>query len=309
MSFATVILMYAVWASLFAIGKISLALSTPAFITACRTLLAAPILLGYVAFRKKSSFRLKKEQWVLLVFIGFFSYYLTGTCEFFGLQYTSAAKASFIFNFAPLFSALLSYIHFKEKINKTKWIGLGIAFLGILPVLLIQTGSEEVFLSNFLSLPTLSVIASVLFSAYGWILLRKLLKGSDISPLLASGIGMLFGGGLSLLHSLYFDTWHPLPITDGNILSAAQWIIIMTILSNIICYNIYAVMLKKYTATFLSLIGLLTPLFASFIGWIFLGEPLSWTLFASSGIVSIGLLTVYYAEVKQGYIQKNQVTT
>jgi drug/metabolite transporter (DMT)-like permease len=309
MSLLTAIAMYAIWASLFTMSKVSLAFSTPAFITACRTILAAFLLLSYVFIKKKASFRLKGKQWALLFLFGLFAIYLTGTCEFAGLQYTSPAKASFIFNFAPIFSAILSYFHFKEKINALKWTGLTVAFFGILPVLFTETGSEEVFYSSFLSLPNILVTTSVFFSVYGWILLKKVLLDSTISSPLANGIGMLFGGGLALSHSLYFDTWTPLPIAEGGAIPHTKLIITMTLLSNVFCYNLYAMLLKKYTATFLSLINLLTPLFTSFLSWAFLREPLSPTIFTSTGIVSIGLLLVYYSELKQGYIPKNHKLT
>jgi len=52
--------------------------------------------------------------------------------------------------------------------------------------------------------------------------------------------------------------------------------------------------------------GLLSPIFASLNGWLFLGEPLSWVIFLSTGIVSLGLWVVYSAELKQGYIVKKK---
>ena len=247
---------------------------------------------------------MEKKQWFSLFLLGFFSIYLTNICEFWGLQYLSAAKACFIYSFSPLFTAFFSYLHFKEKMNKTKWIGMGIGFLGILPVLLTQTGSEELFRFSFLSWPTLALIGAVLFSVYGWILLRVNLKNTEITPIMASGTSMLFGGGLALIHSLFVDTWNPLPITEGGTFTVVKWVMIMTILFNVICYNVYGIMLRKYTATFLSFVGLLSPIFASISGWIFLNEPLSWTILLSTGVVSIGLSIVYYAELKQGYIQK-----
>jgi drug/metabolite transporter (DMT)-like permease len=76
----------------------------------------------------------------------------------------------------------------------------------------------------------------------------------------------------------------------------------MAFVSNILCYNLYGTMLKRFTATFLSFLGLLSPIFASFHGWIFLNEPPSWIIFLSTGIVSLGLWIVYAAELKQGYI-------
>jgi drug/metabolite transporter (DMT)-like permease len=60
----------------------------------------------------------------------------------------------------------------------------------------------------------------------------------------------------------------------------------------------------KSTETFLFLIGLLSPPLAAIAEWIFPQEPLSPAIFISTGVVSVGLFFVYYAEVKQGYILK-----
>jgi drug/metabolite transporter (DMT)-like permease len=35
---------------------------------------------------------------------------------------------------------------------------------------------------------------------------------------------------------------------------------------------------------------------------LFLGEPISWTIVLSTGVVCLGLWVVYRAELKQGYI-------
>ncbi len=304
MSIFLIIAMYAVWSSVFSLGKLALTFSSPIFLTGFRMMLAAILLIGYLAIRKRSQFKMERKQWISLLLLGFFSVYLTNICEFWGLQHLSAAKACFIYSLSPFFAALFSYIYFKEKMNKTKWVGLGIGFIGILPVLFTQTGSEELFQTNFLSWPTLSVMAAVLFSVYGWILLRVNLKNTEISPLMANGISMLFGGGLALIHSFFVDPWNPLPITEGHTFDVVKGVVIMTGLFNIVCYNLYGLMLRRYTATFLSFMGLLSPVFASLNGWIFLNEPLSWTIFLSTAIVSSGLSLVYYAELRQGYIKK-----
>ena len=78
----------------------------------------------------------------------------------------------------------------------------------------------------------------------------------------------------------------------------------MMLLYNVLCYNLYGFLLKRFTATFLSFMGLLSPIFASLSAWVFLGEPPSWQIFLATGIVSIGLFIVYRAELKQGYIVK-----
>jgi drug/metabolite transporter (DMT)-like permease len=302
-----VIALYAMWSSTFSIGKLALAFSPPVFLTGFRMFLAGMLLLGYLLIAKRSSFQLKMKQWGFLCILGFFSVYLTNVLEFWGLQYLSAAKASFIYSLSPFFSALFSYIHFGEKMNNRKWIGLGIGFLGFLPVLLMQTGSEE-FLSvgKFLSWPSLALMGAALSGVYGWVLLRLAVKQSDISPFMANGTSMFLGGAMALFHSFFVDSWNPIPIEQGHVYDVTKIVLILTFISNIICYNLYGMMLKRYTATFLSFMGLLSPIFASFIGWFILGEPISWVIFLSTAIVSTGLWVVYKAELKQGYIVKKQ---
>ena len=82
----------------------------------------------------------------------------------------------------------------------------------------------------------------------------------------------------------------------------------MVLISNLICYNLYGVMLKRYTATFLSFMGLLSPIFASISSWALLGEKPSWIIFLSTGVVSLGLWIVYRAELKQGYIVSSKAS-
>jgi len=294
--------MYATWSSVFAFGKGILTLTTPLFLTASRMIIAGVLMLGFLAWRKRSSFKLNKRQWGSIGVLALFSIFLTNILEFWSLQYLTAAKTCFIYSLSPFFSAFFSYFHFKEKMNKRKWIGMLIGFLGVIPVLVTQTGSEELFNAfQFFTWPTLAIIGAALFSVYGWIILRLIVKDHEISPIMANGSSMFLGGILALVSSLLLDPWNPIPVTAGKMGPFVLGTLGMTFLYNVICYNVYGWMLKRFTATFLSFMGLLSPIFASFSGWMFLGEPLSWQIFLSTGIVSIGLWIVYQEELKQGY--------
>ncbi|HUD02189.1 MAG TPA: EamA family transporter [Rhabdochlamydiaceae bacterium] len=305
MSIAIIVMMYAVWSSMFSLAKIALQYSPPIFLTGFRMVLAAVILLGYLFITKRSSFRLDRKQWTSIGFLAFFSIYLTNVLEFWALQYLSAAKACFIYSLSPFFAAFFSYLHFGEKINRTKALGLAIGFLGIIPVLTLQTGAEDLVNAfSFFSWPTLAIVGAAMSSVYGWVLLRLIVKDQMTSPTMANGGSMLIGGLLAFLHSAFSDSWNPIPIAIGSFAPFFGWTLLMAFISNIVCYNLYGYLLKKYTATFLSFIGLLSPIFASLHGWIFLSEPLSGLIFLSTGIVCIGLWIVYSAELKQGYIVK-----
>lgn len=310
MSVFFVALMYAAWSSVFSLGKLALEHSPPLFLTATRMLFAAVLILSFLLITKRSSLKLSLRQFSSVLLLAFFSIYLTNTLEFWGLQHLSAAKTCFIYSLSPFFAALFSYIHFNEKMNPRKWLGLFIGFTGFIPVLLTQTGSEELLNAfSFFSWPTLAIIGAALSSVYGWVLLRLMVKQQEISPLVANGTSMLFGGLFALIHSYLVEPGAPFPIEPLHFTSFIKGIVLITLISNLICYNLYGMFLKKYTATFLSFVGLLSPIFASLNAWIFLRETPSWIIFASTSIVSLGLWIVYRAELKQGYIVSSKVTS
>lgn len=298
-------ILFAMWSSCFAIGKMAIFSSTPLFFTAIRMLFASSLILGFMLLKKKSQLKVSKKQLGAICLLALLSMYLNNALEFYGLKYISASKTCFIYSLTPIFAAILSYIHFKEKLSPLKILGMAIALIGIIPVFFMQSGSEKLNSSFFhLSLPEIAVIFAVFLSVYGWILLRKLVKDNSVSPLTANGLGMLLGGIFAIVHSLILDKWTPVPITAGHIGAFIQGIVAYTIVSNVICYNLYGYLLKRFTATFMSFVGLLSPIFASFSEWILLKTPPSPLILGSTFVIIFGLWLVYKAELKQGYIVK-----
>lgn len=303
MSIFLVFLVYALWSSCFPLGKMVLQYSPPVFLTSFRMLIAGALLLVFLLIRNRIAFKLSWRQYLGLFLLGLFSVYLTNICEYWGLQYLSAAKTCFIYSLSPFFALLLSYLHFGERLNMKKLLGILIGFVGFIPVLYMQSGAENLFtLWTAFSLPDLAVVAAALFSVYGWVLLRVFVK-QEVSPIMANGTSMVFGGALALIHSLFVDIWHPWPVQEGSVTPFLTGVAAITLISNIICYNLYGYMLKRFTATFLSFAGLLSPIFASLSSWMLLGERPSPIIFLSTLIVSFGLWLVHQAEIKQGYIE------
>ena len=305
MSILIVLAMYAVWSSVFSLGKIALSVSPPLFLTASRMLLASVLLLGFLALKNRAAFKVTKQQFFFIVLYALFGIYLTNAFEFWSLQHLTVAKTCFIYSLCPFFSAFFSYLHFGEKMNGRKWLGLVVGLSGIIPVLAMQKGGGELLSTiPFVSWPELAMIGAAICTVYGWIIMRLIVKDSTSSPLMINGSGMLIGGVIALVHSLIVEPWAPLPVAASHMGGFAQGIVLMTIISNIICSNLYGLLLKKFTATFLSFMGLLCPIFASISSWFLIGEAPSPTIFVSTAIVSIGAWLVHSAELRQGYIKK-----
>ncbi|MDP1880651.1 MAG: DMT family transporter [Parachlamydiaceae bacterium] len=299
-----VVLLYALFASVFTIAKTGLSVAQPLFLVGTRMMLAGVVLLAYQFFIKKESFKFERSTWIKLILLAVFNIYLTNIFEFWGLQYLTSFKTCFIYSLAPFLSALFSYVIFSEQLSKKKWLGFLIGLVGFFPILYQHSSIEEktgqLF---FFSWAELSVMVAVVCSVYGWILLKQLVNEHQLSPTMANGITMFTGGFLALSHSFFTENWNPLPVTNYSIF--IECTLALLIISNLICYNLYGYLLKRYSATFISFAGFITPLFSAFFGWMYLGEIITWPFYVSFIIVFIGLIIFDQEELKLSYLSKD----
>lgn len=295
-----VFLLYALFASVFTVAKEALAFSSPFFLVGSRMVVAGICMLCYQLYKNPRSIVLKREDWVKVCLLGFFNIYLTNVLELWGLHALTSFKTCFLYSLSPFISALFSFLILNEKMTRIKWVGLIIGFLGCTPLLMSQDGAQEALLPHFwfFSLAELSVLGAVITSVCGWILLKQLVHGeSQCSPITANGYSMLIGGFFASIHSFIIDGWNPLPVTNWPIFFKCTLFLI--IISNIVAYNLYGFLLKKFSANFMSFAGLSTPLFTALFGHIFHNESVSYDFFLSLTIVTIGLSIFYSQEIKE----------
>lgn len=294
-----IILLYALFASLFGLSKHSLNYSDPFFLIGSRMLFAGLLLLLHQFIYNRKMFSIKRAHVPSLLLLGFLSIYLTNIAEIWGLQQMISTKACLIYSLSPFLSALTAYFVLKETLTAKKWLGLCIGFMGLIPIFMAQSPSEmDAGDFGFISLPEIALLLAVFCSVYGWTLLKKMVNEFHYTPLMANGVSMTLGGILALLHSYTVgEPWDPIPVTE--IWPFIQLALLMCLISNIICYNLYGYLLKRYSATFISFVGLVTPFFAALFGWFLLGETISWHYYISIVVFSIGLTIFYLEELKQ----------
>lgn len=298
-----VFLVYALFASVFTLQKQALCYSTPLFLVASRMILAGCILLAATAIQSPKKLLPflqrggRKNVWIPVLLLAFFNIYLTNMLELWGLKYLSSFKTCFLYSLSPFISALISYLLLNERMTKRRWSGLLIGFSGFIPILLtdtsIETAAGELWVFSW---PELAVIGAVFASVFGWVLLKQLVHHQQLSTKLVNGASMLVGGVLALLHSFLVDAWQEgIPVTQWH--PFLELTIALLIISNLIAYNLYGHLLKKFSQTFMSFAGLSTPLFTALFGWIFLSEQVTFSFFLSLVIVFIGLFVFYKEEL------------
>ncbi len=289
------VLLYALFGLSFTLGKVTLFYAKPFFIIGTRMLIGGSGIMAYLYATKSIQCHLQLKDWTSYAKIGLFGVFIPYCLRSWGLQYMSSTKAAFIFTFMPFSTALLSYFFHKEKLSTQKITGLAIGLTGMLPTLLTSSPAENSFGSiGFLSLPEMAILGSVLSFSYNLINLQVLVKHKGCPPLVATGVSTVIGGFLASSASILMES--PLTVTDHHIF----WplLALQILISNFICSNLQAGLLKEYSPTLLAFAGFLTPICAALFGWLFLSERACPSYIISFVMVLVGLLIFYYDEIR-----------
>ncbi len=307
-------IMHALFALTFPLTKLALANCQPLFFTAIRMIIGGVILVFYQYLKyNKSIFKdlvknsLKYINYIIVLAI--FNVFIVNATETWALKYISSANACFIYSITPFISAILSYFLLTERITKKKFLGMAIGTTGFIFMLYSENPSNFKNLSP-VSWPELAMIVASFATSYGWIAMRQLIKKlklnssdqkctnqqySDDIILFSNSSSMIIGGIISLLFSLILeDKTKLININKDFILSTMSIILV----SNIICYNLYAYLLKRYSATLISFVGFIEPIFAAIYGYILLGEVITTQFVIACIIIIIGLYIFYSEDLK-----------
>lgn len=276
------------------------------------------LLLGYQYFFNRTEWRFSRKDLFWFFQIMVFHVYFSYVGEFVGLAHgISSSKSSLFFNLSPFFTALLGYAMSLETMTRKKWLGLAIGIMGFLPILLLQPSQLENTASWWrISFGEIMLLGAVFSSAYAWLIMKRFVHADTYSPIMINGIAMT-GGGLMALVTAFFAERAPfftftVPMNDnlGSLLltwmsneSAAivlfsLYFVLLILITNVIFYNAYGYLLRRYSATFLSLVGVTTPLFTAVWGWLLLGEVIGLGFVLSMTLTALGLFIFYQEEMR-----------
>lgn len=301
-----IVVLYMLLASTFTIGKAVLSYVNPILFIGVRMTIAGLLLLGYAYFFNKKKWRFALKDVPLFAQLTLFHIYVSFIFEFVALQTITSAKACLLYSASPFLTALFSYVLFHDRLTQKKWAGLMIGFLGFVPIVAECTPTEGPSLAC-ISHAEILLMVSVMSSVYGWMLLKKLVNTRGYSPIMVNGVSMFCGGIAALITSIVYEGSPMLKGTGelvggfflSNVTLFILYLMAVIIIANIIFYNLYGYLLKRYSATFLSFAGFTTPLFAALYGRIFLGETVSGSFFTTVALVGIGLTLFYQDELKE----------
>jgi len=290
-----VVLLYAILASTFVIAKIALSYSRPFFLIGFRMTLAGILMLGFLFLFNRKHFVIKKKDIWLFLQAALFHCYLAFVPEFWALDFLTSSKVNLIYSATPFIAAILAYFLLSEKLGFKKFAGMMIGLCGLIPIILTQTDIREAAMEfASVSLPEFVLLGAVTSAAYAWFIVKKLLQ-RGYSLFLINGFAFFVGGIGAFITSFCSQERHQAVITD--FWPFLFWTLLLILVANIIVYNFYGWLIKRFTITFVTTAGFLCPIFGAVYGWFFLNEVISWHYFVSLFCVAVGLYLFYRQEV------------
>ena len=112
---------------------------------ALRMLFSLPffLVMAWFAARKEPTNKFTAKQWLYMMLLGLFGYYLSSFFDFLGLKYISAGIERLILFLYPTFVLLINAIYFKEKGSKMQWLAVGLTYAGVVLAYLGELNMEK----------------------------------------------------------------------------------------------------------------------------------------------------------------------
>ena len=275
------ILLSAIWGGAFTLNKMALDSFTPEVIVAGRLISGSVFLVALIYFLYKR-FSINLAQVNYYLFMSLVGIVIPFIAIITGQKNIDSAMAGILMATMPISTILLSHLFLDdEKMNKQKFIGFIISFLGVF----ILIYREDLFIDNSISETfesQLLVILGATLYAFAAIYGKKY-KITD--PLSASTGTILFATFFMTIYLIFIDQSKP---SYSNLLLDMN-ILLLGVLCTAIATVIYFQILQSEGASFISMMNFLIPLWAILFGIIILNDQFSWNYILGLLVILFGI--------------------
>lgn len=263
--------------------KQSLAVVGMVLFLAIRFSLGATML--YASERKKFV-KLSLKMLLIVIVFAIFDTLIVNLVYSFGIQRTTILHASMIGLIGPFLVYFLAAVMLKEKPHRIVIIGGLIAVFGL--AIVIFSSTQDVSTSSQALLGDAVLLVNVLIGAFTIIFARKILsKKKSIPPEQLGFIEYAVSAIPLVILVVASGSWQAVPTIA---ITTWGWIAAATVISGVIPVIMYYRSAKRLRAERLADITFISPVVASCVGVVFLGEKLSTGFVIGTSLVVVGLL-------------------
>ena len=265
-----------VWGGTFVAVKVGLKFAPLWGFAAARFLLATASL--WVLLRREGlPFWDRKHGWPLL---GIAALSVLQLYLFYGgMYFTGAGRASVFLNTQPFWTLLTAYFILKEPLTSAKALGVLAAFLGVVAIFSdrLSAADPRVFWGDLL------ILASALVWSWEIVYTKILTRRLHPTPLtIAKTLLSTLAFSVTALLLEPLSAWQPAWPLWASILYLALG-------STAFGWLLWTFFLKNYPAGSVASYLFVVPLAGVFLGWLLLGEPLSWGLALGAVLIGVGI--------------------
>ncbi|WP_242837268.1 DMT family transporter [Alkaliphilus transvaalensis] len=291
---ALMILSAVFWAGAFIGGKLAVEEFPPFALTFLRFFFASILIFFVMVKYEKKDWRLKKEDYPTMVFLGLVGMVGYHILFFIALKHTTAVNASMIAAINPLVTTLLAVVFLKEGLTISKVVGILIALMGV--VLTISRGDLSALLNFTFNKGDLIMLAAVsCWAIYSIVSRRVMMK---YSPLILTTYSFV----LCTLFTLPFALWENPAVYLKNT-TALGWggVLYMAIFPSTIGYLVQQTSIKEIGPTRTAIFINLVPVFSMILSVLILKEKVTVSTLLSVLLIIGGVyLTTRKKQMEKG---------
>ncbi|MEQ8035261.1 DMT family transporter [Xanthomonas sp. WHRI 6106] len=233
-----------------------------------RLALGALVLLPFLWLARE---RFPLRRWPMLAAIGVLNSALPFLLFAWGAQHAPAAVGAICNAMTVLFTALIAFLFFGEKIGTRRALALLVGFIG---VLVLATGKSAGLSVGPAALA--GATASLLYGI-GYNLVKRHM--GDLPP--AASAASTLGCSALLLAPLAWWQWPTTPAPAVAWACATALGVVCTGLAFLMYYRL----IQRIGPARASTVTYLVPVFGALLAWSLLGEPLTWTMLVAAVLI------------------------
>ena len=263
-----------IWGVLFPASKAALAVLAPMELLFIRLVIGAACLF-LIGLGIHTSFRLRRHDLLLVIFLSLSGYLAAIWGQFYGTQLTTAQLSVVVMSTVPVFMVLLAKIVLKERIGFRKWLAVLIATIGTIIIIGVgDMGVNQLF-------GGIVLIFAVIMEATMLVLVKKV--PTTYSMLAISMYCML----ISAIALAPFELSHVPAVfaamaSDSTLLSCVLFIGIVATGG---AYYLWNKGMTYSQASTSSIYLFIQPVVGTLLGWVWLGETIGMPFLIGTALI------------------------
>jgi drug/metabolite transporter (DMT)-like permease len=219
-----------------------------------------------------------------MVSLGFVQIAVPYACVYWGEQYVTSGLASILGATIPFFTAMVAHVLRAERLTFRSMFGIIVGFVGLSFVFSNSLRSIGIDAASIMG--QLAILTAAASSGFAYVIGRS--RSTHLNSVV--NVTVQLGTGAIFLSIIALATEHDFPATVSFPVVAS--LLYLSLVGSALAFVLLYWLLKRMPATQAGMIALVNHAVALALGWIFLGENVTWTLLLGAALIIWGIYAV-----------------